>query len=147
MFGLTPWKEKEAYPFPILRNEFKALYDRFFGGWPMVFDAPMPMNRFWNVEVKDLEKEVFVRAEIPGFETEDLNVEFKTNGLLIRAEKKLEAEEKEKGYEYTERSYERFVELPVGIEPAKAGATYHNGVLEVHLPKNKEAKGFHIPVK
>jgi HSP20 family protein len=147
MFMLTPWKEKEMYAFPTLRNEFKALYDRFFHGFPTPFEPNLEMNRYWNLEVKDLEKEVFVRAEIPGFEPADLNVELKANGLFIKAEKKFETEVKEKGYEYAERNYERFVALPAEIEVAKVAATYHNGVLEIHLPKTKEAKGYRIPIK
>ena len=54
---------------------------------------------------------------------------------------------KENGYEYAERRYERFVELPVEIEPTKVEATYRNGVLEVRLPKTEEAKGLRVPVK
>jgi HSP20 family protein len=149
MFTLTPWKEREnlAFPVPRFGNEFKTLYDRFFGGWPFPFEPVMGPERFWNLEVKDVEKEVFVRAEIPGFEATDLDIELKNNRLFIKAEKKHEKEMKEKGYEYAVRTYERIVELPAETDPAKVKATYRNGVLELHLPKTEVALGFHIPVK
>jgi HSP20 family protein len=149
MFGLVPRREKEkvGYPIPRLPDEFKALYDRFFNGWPMLFEAFPEPEHFWGLEVKEAEKEVVVRAEVPGFEAADLDVELRNNRLIVTAEKKREAKEKEKGFEYAERRYERFVELPVEVEAAKVEATYRNGVLEVHLPKTEEAAGRRIPVK
>ena len=147
MFALKPSTEKErvGYPLPSLRNEFKTLYDRFFNGWPMLFEPNLEPEYFWNLEMMEAEKEVIVRAEIPGFETPDLDVELLNNRLIIKAEKKPET--KAKGVESVERRYERFVELPVEVDPAKVEAIYRNGVLEIHLPKTEAAKGRHIPVK
>ncbi len=68
----------------------------------------------------------------------------KNNRLILKAEKK--GENKENGKACSARSYERVVELPVEIDPAKITATYRNGVLEIHLPKMEEAKPLHIPV-
>jgi len=39
------------------------------------------------------------------------------------------------------------VTLPVATIPEKAEARYHNGVLEVHLPKTEEALPKRIAVK
>jgi len=148
MFALNPWREKAkvAPPVPYLPEEFKALYDRFFNGWPMLLE-PRVEERFWNLEMKETEKEVVVRAEVPGFEMADLDVELRNNLLFIRAEKKHVAEEKDKAREYAERRYERVLELPLETDPAKVEATYRNGVLEVHLPRTEEAKPLRIPVK
>jgi len=147
MFALTPWRvtEKMGLPVPNLRNEFATVFDRLLNGFPELLDAPLELGRFWNLEMMETEKEVFVRAEVPGFEAADLTVELMNNRLLIRAEKKIEATEKKA--DYVERRYERFVELPVEIEPAKVDAVYRNGVLEVHLPRAEAAKPHRIPVK
>jgi HSP20 family protein len=149
MFGLIPRREKESfgYPVPRLRDEFKTLYDRFFNGFPMVFEPFIEREHFWNLDVNETEKEVVVRAEIPGFEPADLDVELRNNRLFIKAETKHEVEKKESGYEYAERRYERFVELPAEVALAKVEANYRNGVLEVRLPKTEEAKGLRVPVK
>lgn len=148
MFGLTPWKEK-GVAFPTLRDEFKTLYDRFFGGWPMAFEGFPERERFWNLDMNETEKEFFVRAEIPGFEAADINVEVSDGRLMIKAEKKVETGKKEKGngFEYAERHYERYVELPTDVDAAKVEAAYKNGVLELHLPKTAKAKGVRIPIK
>jgi len=142
MFGLMPRREKAkvAPPMPYVPNEFMALFDRFFNAWPMMVE-PNANERFWNLELKENEKEVVVRAEVPGFEATDLNVELRNNFLFIRAGKKHE----EKG-ELAEWAYERVVELPVETDPAKAAATYRNGVLELHLPKVEAVKPLRIPV-
>jgi HSP20 family protein len=39
------------------------------------------------------------------------------------------------------------VALPAGVETDKVKATFRNGVLEVHLPKTKEAKAKKIDIK
>jgi HSP20 family protein len=128
-----------------VRDEFKALYDRFFNEWPMLFEPRLEPERFWDLDVKDAEKEVIVRAEVPGFEATEIELELRNNWLYIKAEKKFEV--KEKAREYAERHYERFVELPAAVDPKKVEAMYRNGVLEVHLPKTEEAKALRIPVK
>jgi HSP20 family protein len=146
MFGLVPLKEKERFGVPALslRDEFKTLYDRLFGGFPMMIEPVMEAPPVWGLEVKDYEKEVVVWAEIPGFEVTDLHVELKNYRLILKAEKKIE--KKENGKEFAARRYERALEIPVEIEPAKIVATYRNGVLEIHLPKKEEVKALHIPV-
>ena len=148
MFLMTPWRKETAwenYPPARLREEFKTLFDRFFGGWPTPF--PAEAERFWNLEMEENEKEVFVRAEAPGFEAEEFNVEVRGDRLLLKAEHKHEEKTKGKKYEYAERKFERFVTLPAPVETEKVEAFYRNGVLEVHLPKTEETKAHRVPVK
>ena len=96
MFALIPRREKEnvGYPLPRLRYEFKTLYDRLFNGWPMLFEPLTEREHFWNLEVNETEKEMVVRAEVPGFEPADLDVELRNGRLIIKAEKKHEVEKK-----------------------------------------------------
>jgi len=148
MFGLTPVKEKpNGYPTGRMRNEFKALQDRLFDSWPTLFEPISDRELFWSLDMTETDKELVVQAEIPGFEATDLDVELRNNHLIIKAEKKQETGDKEKGFNFAKRRYDRIVALPVKIEPAKVEATYRNGVLEVHMPKAEEAKGLRVPVK
>jgi HSP20 family protein len=128
-----------------LPDEIKALNDRIYGGRPVRFEPYTEPERFWGLEVKDVEKEVVVRAEIPGFEPAEVEVELHDNRLMIRAEKKPKVEEK-KPPEVARYHYERIVELPVAIAPEKAEACYRHGVLEVHLPKTEAAAVRRIPL-
>jgi HSP20 family protein len=147
MFGLIPRREKERaeYPLTNLRHEFKTLYDRLFNTWPVPVEALFPHERFWGLELEEAEKEMIVRAEVPGFAPEEVEVELLGNELMIRAVKKLPPTEKDKVP--PERRYERLVTLPVDTIPEKVEAAYHNGILEVHLPRTEAVVPKRIPVK
>jgi HSP20 family protein len=148
MLSLIPWRRREARrtenPLVQLRDEFDSLFDRFFGRW-----SPFSQEENdWGLELKDEGKEFVLRAEAPGFEPEDFDVQVEGNMLTIRAERKQQAgEKKDNGFSYSERRLERAVTLPVGIDRDKVEASYRNGILELHLPKAPEAQGRRIDVK
>ncbi len=91
-----------------------------------------------------------VRAEVPGFEPGEVDVQVSGNLLTVKAEKKEEKKGKDGDGRYEERRYRTFhqsVTLPPGTDPGKIEARYKNGLLEVHVPKSEQAKGKRIPVK
>lgn len=91
---------------------------------------------------------VVVRAEAPGFEAGDFDIQVADNRLVLRATKKMETKEGEGTVrEYREHECYESVGLPPGIDNAKVAAEYHNGVLIVTLPKTAEGKAQRIPVK
>lgn len=153
MFAMTPWRKENGAgnemmePFDRLRHDFKALYDRFFGTWPLIGEHPEWAGAYpWNLEVKETEKEYVVRAEVPGFEANEVEVKLHRDRLFVKAEHKAGAKT-EAGDEKVLRRFERVVTLPAPTEPEKVEALYRNGVLEVHLPRTKEELGLAIPVK
>ena len=102
------------------------------------------------VDVYETEKEIRLRAECPGLDKESLNVVVEGGVLTISGEKKEEEEHKDASWYRAERRYGRFSRsftLPAKIESEKIGATYHDGILEVVLPKAKEAQPQKIPVQ
>jgi HSP20 family protein len=160
MFGLVPWTrnrnqggalvERDDNPFALLRREFDTMFDQFFGRWP----APLAGDwtaAGWGLDVEDAGKEVVVRAEAPGFEATDFDVQVHGDRLYIRAEHKEEArgdkKEGERAAPVRYGLYERWLTLPYGTDTEKVEARYRNGVLEVHLPKTPEALGRKIEVK
>ncbi len=148
MFGLVPTRNRGvAIPTSRMADDFKMLQDYFFNSWPMLFEPIADRKQFWQVDLKETDKEMVVRAEIPGFEPADLDVELWNNLLVIKADTKHEVTGKDKGFEFEERHYERAITLPNEVDPAKIEATYRNGVLAVHLPKAESAKGHRVPVK
>jgi HSP20 family protein len=158
MFNLVPWKKRESnggeslvrptdYPLSRMRDEFDALFDRFFGRWPVPFAGEWDVPRPWGLDMDDTGKEVTVRAEAPGFEAGEFDVAVSGNVLTIKAEHKQEAGDKKNGYRSSERRLHQSVTLPPGTDPDKVEARYRNGVLEVRLPKTAEAQGRRITVK
>lgn len=92
------------------------------------------------VETKDA---IIVKAELPGLNEKDITVEIENNVLTLRGERKLEKETEEKGYRRIERAYGTFSRsftLPPNVDPAKIGAVFNNGLLEVSIPKKEAAK-------
>jgi len=155
MFGLMPWRKErkmagtlvpEARPFQMMRRELDSLFDRFFGGWPLDL-AEVDVSVGWGLTMEELDKEVVVKAEAPGFEAGDFEVLLTPEMLTIVAAHK-EKEEKGKEERVEKRvEFKRSLTVPAGIDPTKVEASYRNGVLEVHLPRTPEAKGRRIEVK
>jgi HSP20 family protein len=95
----------------------------------------------WGVlaaEVFDDADKIVVRLEAPGMEKSDFDLEVLDHYLVVRGEKQIERERSRGRYHVTECAYGRFeraIPLREQVEPAKARATYTNGVLRVELPK------------
>jgi HSP20 family protein len=144
MFGLIPRRgskaapREEEHPLALLRREFSSLFNRFFGGLPEVFE---PAECYWGLEFEELDREVVLRVEVPGFAARDLDVKIVGEMLTIRAESK------EEKAEAAGRVMERTVMLPPGVDPGKVEALYRNGVLEVRLPRKPELLPRKIEVK
>jgi HSP20 family protein len=100
--------------------------------------------------VEETDKEVRVRAEIPGVKPDDLEISISGNALVISGEKKESQEKREKGYFYQERRYGSFyreVPLPTAVDEDNVQAEYKDGILSVILKKSKEALPKKIQVK
>ena len=124
-------------------DDFGNLLNRLYGDSPLWGDN-------WDIgygcDVEDTEKEFIVRAEAPGFEPKEIDVQMSGNRLVLRAEHKEEKKEKN-GRSTRYGRFHRTMTLPNGIEAEKIRADYKNGVLEIHLPKGKDAQSKRIPVK
>jgi len=99
------------------------------------------------IETKD---EILIKAEIPGIEPKDVDIEIENGVLTIKGERKAEKDLEEKGYRRVERAYGTFLRtftLPPNVMVEKIAATFTNGLLEVHLPKKEEAKPRTIKVE
>jgi HSP20 family protein len=118
------------------------LFSRFFGQTLLPFDGDYEEMRAWDFDVDDKENEIVVRAEVPGFEANEIDVQLNNEFLIIKAEKQ---QKKDEGDSY--RSYRRTVTPPCRVKEDKATATCRNGVLELHLPKTEATKAKHIPIQ
>jgi HSP20 family protein len=160
MASLIPWGRgrsrhgdlttRRADPFSRLQDQFDALWDRFLSNWPMPAEEEFASERFWDVDMEEGDNEVTVRAELPGFDANDLDVQVNNDLLTIKAEKKQEEKAGEGAGRRSERRYamyRRTITLPPGTHPEKAEAQFRNGVLELHFARSPEAKGKRIPIQ
>jgi HSP20 family protein len=147
---LIPWRTKrhetagQLSPVTGFRTEMDRLFDSFFGGVPAWGERMWPAFGQWEppLDVEETDKEVLVRAEIPGVKADDLQLSIENHALVISGEKKESEERKESGYVYQERrwgSFRREVSLPTAVDAENVKAEYKDGVLHVTLHKSQEA--------
>jgi HSP20 family protein len=101
------------------------------------------------VEMYETGAELMLKAELPGFSIEDVQIELKDNTLTLKGERKRELDVKEDQYHRVERAYGAFQRsfiLPALVDTDKAEATLKDGVLELKLPKTEEAKPKRIAI-
>jgi HSP20 family protein len=130
-----------------LRDEFERLFDRMFGGWrPARWEGGRNDWR-WNMDVQERDNEIVVRAEAPGFEPNDFDVQVRGENLVLHASHKTERREAEGNYqEWSQQEYYRSIPLPGPTDPNKVAARYQNGVLTITLPKAEDKNARRIPV-
>ena len=86
----------------------------------------------------------YVRAELPGVDRKDINVEMVDDFLTIAGTRKGFGED---GKETTATEFSRSVSIPAAVQADRITAAYENGVLTVTLPKREEAKPRKITVE
>lgn len=103
-----------------------------------------------KIDVKEVEGEYRIDAEIPGVKKDDIHVTIDGKRVSISAEVKQEKEVKEgerlirceRSYGMTSRSFN----LADEVEQSKVQAKYNNGILELTLPKKPGTARKEIPV-
>jgi len=95
------------------------------------------------VDVFEKGDDLFIRAELPGVNADDIDVRVEKNTLILSGKRKKD-EELLTGKSYRrERSYGEFVRrfgLPTTVDPSGIAAKHVNGVLEIVLPKSEAAR-------
>jgi HSP20 family protein len=100
-------------------------------GWSDLFDDKL------RVEEKRDGDDLVIRAEVPGVDPEDVDVEVHDGVLTVSAEREEKSEEEEDGRfrsEFRYGSFSRSIVLPTGVDEDAITADCTNGVLEVRVP-------------
>lgn len=141
----NPYREMMSY-----RNAMDRLVDSDFFNTMSI--RTQPRNWGLALDVMENDEAYVVKASLPGFDPEDVDITFENEMLTIKAEVKEEQEEKdeERRYYMRERRYGRFsrsISLPSTIDVDAIEANFEAGVLTLSLPKAEEAKPKRIPVQ
>lgn len=145
--GLTPWEEMDrAFDTLMHRGWFRPFHEMF-PGWTTErdFDLRMP-----KVDLVDNEEEFLVRAELPGVDKKDLDVNISGSMLTIKGETKREEKEQKGEYyrsEISRGSFSRTLQLPAEVDEGCVKASFTNGMLEIHLPKTQKVEKQKITVE
>lgn len=130
-----------------LQSEVNRLFDTFFGGAP----ANGRGLRRWvpPMDLVETEDHLILRADLPGLDSEDVNIEVKDSVLTVSGERKAEHEEKTDGFYRVERAFGTFsrsMSLPNRIDADRITASFEKGVLEVRIPKPEERKPHRVEI-
>jgi HSP20 family protein len=137
-----PGRELDA-----LQSDVSRVFDAFFG----TRSGNGVATRRWVPAIDLIEEDdhLVLRADLPGLNEEDVNVEVKDGVLTISGERRAEEKTEDKGYHRVERAYGSFsrsLSIPEGIDPEQVSAEFDNGVLEVRIPKPEERKPHRVQI-
>ena len=141
-------------PFQELTNWHSDI-DEFFNGF---FRFPLReggiedgVTSWWPpTEAYEKDGRYFIRLDLPGVDSKDVEVSAENNSLIIKGERKKEQNLEEKGYHYRETSYGRFersLALPKGVDTDKIAARYDKGVLEISMPLPAHLVSKKVPIQ
>ena len=126
-------------------NKVQSLFDESFGR------SRDSGNEGWHPPVDILESEdaYLLRAELPGMQKEDFDLELKDETLTLTGERKATKPADGAQYRSVERRNGKFVRsfvLPETVQHDGIRANYKDGILEIHVPKAEEAKPRQIEI-
>lgn len=121
----------------------------------MFEDAWAPYQRpqagvFPLINLTEDKNSYYVRAELPGVQAKDLDIQATANNLAISGERKITSEDRGVRYHRREREagkFSRMIGLPGEINPDKVEAKLENGILTVVVSKAEAAKPKQITIK
>lgn len=134
----------------LLQGDMNRLFDTFFQGRG-VGAAAANGSRRWipPMDLVEADDEYVLRADLPGLDRDDLEIEVKDNVLTISGERRAEHQDRREGFHRVERSFGRFsrsLDLPEGIDASAVKADFERGVLEVRIPKPEERQPTKIEI-
>jgi HSP20 family protein len=126
-FGWDPFSEMRR-----LQGDMNRLFEGYHG--PAAARGYPPVNLWVG------DNSLVVTTELPGLGRDDVDLTLGEDTLTIQGERKLQANDKQIAWHRRERGhgvFSRTVELPFRIDPEKVAARFHNGLLEIEMPRPK----------
>jgi HSP20 family protein len=132
-----------------MQGEVNRLLDTFVG---RPTTGQVGQGRTWMpaVDMHETKDALVMKVELPGVREKDVAVSITGDLLSIKGERRWEDDNKEQKFLHVERVYgqfERLIRLPMAVQADKVKAAYHDGVLEITLPKAEELKPREIKIE
>lgn len=133
LIRLQPFQEMET-----LRHQMDKMFDELAG-------YNREVTKTWSpaVELEDTNDQFILRAEVPGLEGKDLDIQVAREAVSIAGETRYENKASERGYlrsEFRYGKFQRTIPLPAAIKNDQVQAEFKNGILTLTMPKAEEAK-------
>lgn len=136
-------------------RELASMQDRMNRVWGSVYDRreqDLSSGGGWQPPVDIFEtdeRDIVLKAELPGLHRDDIDLTVENSTLTIRAERKRDEGVREGQYHRAERAFgtaTRSFTLPATADASKVKADFRDGVLTVRLPYREEARPRQIQV-
>jgi HSP20 family protein len=114
------------------------LNDPIFRDW-----TPAAFTKLPAVDIEENDQNYVIKADVPGFEKDQVHVEVQANSLIISGRNEKETEKTENQVYSRERSlsdFKRTITLPENINKEEIKAAMKNGVLTLNVAKHRESK-------
>jgi HSP20 family protein len=123
-----------------------------------LFDEDFVRPRTWRpfslgaepaLDITTTPDELVVKASLPGWRPDDVDITLTGSTLVISGEIKEEARREEESWilnEIRRASFSRTIELPEGLVGDRATACFENGLLTLRIPKAEEIKPKQIKI-
>lgn len=144
MAELTRETSQKAFEFFMNRGGSLGAH---FDDW---LHAEMELLRPVTVEITENTDNVFVKAALPGFKPEEIELSLNDNILFMTGESRTETKKEDETTFYSEwrsNKFARQLKLPCEVEPNEEAATLRDGVLTLTLTKKPTAEPAKITVK
>lgn len=131
-----PWRDMQR-----LQNEV----NRLFSGVTQTVGQYYPPVNIWTGE-----DHLIVTAEIPGANTDEIDVSVLGDRLTLSGMRESTTLKEGENYHRQERNYGRFsrtIQLPFNVEAIRVDAKYDKGILTINLPRAEMDKPKKIAIK
>ncbi|RLB97271.1 MAG: Hsp20/alpha crystallin family protein [Deltaproteobacteria bacterium] len=146
MFGVPSWNVRSPFgELELMRQQVDNFLSRVSeGGMPSLHAGVFP-----SINLTEDKDHYYIRAELPGISSEELDIQATVNNLSISGERQIATEKDNVRYHRKEREagkFSRAISLPGDIDPDGVSASLNNGILKVSVPKAEKAKPKQITI-
>ncbi|MBE9029387.1 Hsp20/alpha crystallin family protein [filamentous cyanobacterium LEGE 11480] len=131
-----PWQEIDS-----MRRQLDQAFDEL--THDAVFKSINTVVRVPAIELSSTEDRVMLKAELPGIEAKDLDIEVTRDAISLKGEyRHTEKDAHQQVYRTELRygSFHRVIPLPVEVDNTAATAEFQQGVLTLSIPKLQEVQ-------
>ncbi|HEX8550676.1 MAG TPA: Hsp20/alpha crystallin family protein [Abditibacteriaceae bacterium] len=136
----SPFQELAAF-----HDDMNRLFSRLDGG-----EVEGRQSWMLPLDVYESKDRLRIKAALPGLDPKDINIQVDDNVLTISGQRRMEDKGERGEYRWIETQYGSFsrsVTLPPYVDTMNIEAHFHNGMLELSVPRREEAKPRRIELK
>jgi HSP20 family protein len=135
-----PLKELNA-----LRQQMNRLLDEITHPQQTHGSFPKLEDLAWHpaIELKEVDKDILVKIQVPGIDTKDLDIQVSENAVAVSGEYQEEKTSDSNGFYRSEFSYgkfQRIIPLPVNVKHEEVKADVKDGIVTLTLPKAETSR-------